>query len=74
MGKKTKSNMETPCNCRIKENCPIEGKCRSTRVVYQATITPKENTTNHNIYIGISAGEFKKRINTHRHSFTSPKL
>lgn len=59
-GKKTKSNVETE-NCRIKENYPVEGNSRSTKVVYQATITPKENMTNHNIYIGISAGEFKKK-------------
>ena len=38
------------CNCRKKENCPMEGgKCRKTSVIYEAKIETDINT-----YIGLS--------------------
>lgn len=46
-GANNKFRMETPCNCRNSENCPVEGKIRSTKALYQATIYPKENSLNH---------------------------
>ena len=33
---------DPPCNCRVKEDCPLDGKCRMTNVVYQATVTTQE--------------------------------
>ena len=29
------------CNCRKKEDCPLNGECMVDEVVYQATATPK---------------------------------
>ena len=31
------------CNCRDKPNCPLNGKCREKGIIYQATVTTKDN-------------------------------
>lgn len=31
------------CNCRVKTECPVEGVCMTENVVYEATISTKEN-------------------------------
>ena len=33
------------CNCRNKNDCPLEGECFQKRIVYQATITSCEKET-----------------------------
>ena len=36
-----KSNPETnnsACNCRTKDNCPLDGKCLSECIFYEATV------------------------------------
>ena len=60
------TNTEDPCNCRNKNSCPLDGKCRSKCIVYKATIASKNSTKN---YIGISEGDFKLRYNNHKKSF-----
>jgi len=57
----TKTN-QRDCNCRIKENCPLNGKCLTQTVIYKAEI--KDGTTEKN-YIGCTEGEFKTRYNNH---------
>ena len=34
-------------NCRKKEDCPLDGNCRATNIIYQATVTT--STTKRNI-------------------------
>ena len=53
------------CNCRSKDECPLEGKCLQTNVVYQAIITT--NTTTES-YVGL-ATNFKERYRNHKTSF-----
>ena len=52
------------CNCRSKDQCPIENKCLSSALVYNATVTTV--TTNDSSpgknYIGLTEGTFKKRF------------
>ena len=60
------------CNCRVKKDCPVGGKCNSEKVVYQATIFPLENKKEEKVYFGISAGNWKQRYYNHKHSFTNP--
>ena len=62
------------CNCRNKENCPMEGMCNSEKVVYQATIFHRENSKKEKVYIGISAGNWKQSFYNHRYSFFNPLL
>ena len=37
--------VERTCNCRNKENCPLEGKCLVDNLIYQATLTPFPSPT-----------------------------
>ena len=61
-----KTNDVKPCNCQVKEECPLGGKCRIESVVYQATVkTEKEEKC----YVGLCATEFKTRFNNHATSF-----
>ena len=49
--------------------------CTTRNVVYQACISPMEQQRDgERIYIGISAGNWKQRWYSHRHSFSNPKL
>jgi hypothetical protein len=68
------------CNCRVKENCPLNGQCRVNSVVYQATITHTEQvasggtTEKTETYIGLTDSEFKIRLANHTQSFRNEKL
>ena len=45
------ANRSTPqpdtCNCRKKSDCPLEGKCFQSNVIYQATVTTDTHTHTH---------------------------
>ena len=60
------ANAPTPqpdtCNCRKKPDCPLEGKCLQTNVIYQATVTTETTTET---YVGL-ATSFKERYRNHR--------
>ena len=47
------------CNCQDKPACPMPGKCQTPGVVYKATITANNNTTE--TYTGLTGGPFRKR-------------
>ena len=53
------------CNCRNKENCPIQGECNQTNVVYQAVV---HGDSKKMIYIG-STVDFKSQYSKHKSSF-----
>ena len=64
-----KSNPETnkrACNCRTKDNCPLDGKCLSECIVYEATVLSTNQTK---VYFGTAEGSFKSRYNNHTKSF-----
>ena len=46
------------CNCRSKDQCPIENKCLSSALVYNATVTTNDSNPGKN-YIGLTEGTFK---------------
>lgn len=50
----------------MKSNCPMNGKCLSTSIVYKAEVT---TNTGRLVYYGTSEGEFKTRYNNHTKSF-----
>ncbi len=58
-------NNTLPCNCRDKDQCPMDGQCRAKNVVYQATIS---DTTDSFSDIGISEPEVKNRVSNHNTS------
>ena len=57
---------QRPCNFRIKESCPLNGKCIHQCMVYKSEVST--NTT-YKEYYGISKGEFKSRYNSRTQSF-----
>ena len=62
----TTENVDRLCNCRNKENCPLDGKFLQTCIVYKADVI--RNKESH-IYYGASDGEFKSRYNNHTKAF-----
>ena len=54
------------CNCRVKANCPMNGKCCESSVIYKATLNTGEDEK---VYYGSCATTFKARFNNHTHSF-----
>jgi hypothetical protein len=55
-----------PCNCRNKNLCPLDGKCRAAGIVYQASVTSNNKTET---YVGLTENDFKQRFGNHQQSF-----
>ena len=73
--KSTNNNTNTnqqQCNCRNKENCPLDNECLKECIVYQlqATVTTDNEEK---IYIGQTEKDFKTRFRNHKKSFTNPR-
>jgi hypothetical protein len=68
------------CNCRDKNKCPLDGECRRSGIVYQATVQSQELATDGAVtvvtekYVGLTDTEFKKRLANHKQSFTKSNL
>ena len=60
------------CNCRSKDQCPIENKCLSSALVYNATVTTNDSSPGEN-YIRLTEGTFKKRFYGHQLSIKDRK-
>ena len=59
---KDRDKIQRPCNCRIKESCPLNGKCLHQCMVYKAEVST--NTT-YKEYYGASERVFKSRYNNY---------
>jgi len=55
-----------PCNCRKKEECPLDNQCLTKGIIYQATVTTEEGSE---CYVGLTDTEFKSRFANHKQSF-----
>ena len=60
------------CNRRQKNACPLDGNCLQPSVIYQATVTRKDNNTTET-YIGLTENDFKRRCRNHTASFRHAK-
>ena len=60
------------CSCTKNNVCPLDGKCLSKNVVYKATVSQENGTSNN--YIGLSSNSFKSRLSTHKSSFNNIEL
>ena len=58
--------IQKSCNCRDKPSCPLNGKCLTSNVVYQATVTSEKG---HETYIGLTGDNFKNWYRNHTASF-----
>ena len=63
---------EFGCNCRSKTDCPLDNKCLTPKIVYQADA---QNDTNDEkkFYLGVSETPFKERFRNHKKEFTHKK-
>ena len=59
------------CNCHRPAECPLEGTCLASDLVYQTTVKTTGAATNSEMhYIGSTATTFKLRYGNHKASFT----
>ena len=66
--KLSQTNIDPSCNCRMKQDCPVENKCLSNNIIYKAEVTNNLNQEE-KFYIGLTANSFKDRLNKHKTSF-----
>ena len=68
-----KDNIVRTCNCIRKNQCPLDEKCLTNTVLYQASITTNEENLKTKIYYGISETVFKLRYANHKKTFNNIK-
>ena len=56
----------TLCNCRVKEECPMDGKCQTMDAVYDCCVISLEPRKK---YFGLAEGKWNKRYYNHKESF-----
>lgn len=68
---KENNENERTCNCpaNVRDKCPLDGQCLSSKVVYNAEVSTEDNNPNRD-YIGTSKGPMKHRIAVHKKSFS----
>ena len=66
-----KDTVEEKCSCNDEVDCPLEGKCLETEIVYQATASSTDGSTK--FYTGLTEPKFKLRFNNHKKSLTHEK-
>ena len=59
------------CNCLVKEDCPLNGLCLTSSILYQATIKCSDSKCKQKRYKGIceTTLTFRKRYANHKESF-----
>ena len=62
----TTCNQLALCNCRVKEERLMDGKCKTMEAVYDCRVTLPEPQK---IYFGFEEGKWKKRYYNHKKSF-----
>ena len=57
--------LEYECNCRPRNECPLQNKCLTPKIVYRANA---ENDVNNErkFYFGVSETPFKDRFRNHK--------
>ena len=55
------------CNCRNKNECPLDGKCRTPNVIYKCVVSAPN--TQDKVYIGLTENEWKQRYYNHTKAF-----
>ena len=63
------AEIEESCNCRNKNNWPLDGKCLTPNIIYEVQITSNQLNYKQKVYIGTDETDFKQRFDNHRNSF-----
>ena len=58
------------CNCRNPDNCPLDNKCLTSKIVYSAEIITDDQQLS-KFYLGICETDFKTRFNNRKKSSSS---
>ena len=65
---KIQDTTENECNCTRGKTCPLDKKCLTSGIVYQATVK-REDNNKEETYIGLTNTPFKERFRNHISSF-----
>ena len=65
-------NKNYGCNCRKTENCPLDNKCLTPNIIYEAQIANNINDK-HKIYLCAAKTSFKERYSNHTQDFKHKK-
>ena len=68
--RKKEHSAKRSCNCRVKDNCPLDGKCLHKCIVYQPNVITNNECKE---YFGTAEGEFKLHYNNTNMSFRHKK-
>ena len=63
------AEIEEGCNCRNRNNCPLDGKCLTPNIICEAQTTSNQPNYKQKVYIGTAETDFKHRFNNHTKSF-----
>ena len=63
------AEIEEGCNCRNRNNCPLDEKCLTPNIIYEAQIMSNQPNYKQKVYIGTAETDFKHRFNNHTKSF-----
>ena len=63
------AEIDEGCNCRNKNNCPLDGTCLTPNIIYKAQITSNQPNYKQKLYIGTAETDFKHRFNNRTKSF-----
>ena len=61
---------ERLCNCRDKDNCPLNGECLVPAVTYRAHVSTDANSKERQ-YTGVTEPPWKQRFRNHKSSFSN---
>ena len=62
----------TDCNCRVKQSCPVNGRCINESIVYRAEVRQAGNDTV-KTYTRLTEGTYKQRYNNNLSTFRHQK-
>ena len=67
------NSTEYGCSCNNRDECPLENKCLTPRIVYRVNVT-NNKIDEHKYYYGISGTTFEKRYESHKMYFRHRSL
>ena len=68
-------NTDPAVNCNCRGECPVQGKCGTSNLIYKADVVTEEANNNSKTmsYYGQTTRSFKTRFGEHKYSFSTPK-
>ena len=74
LGKARQKHPDTQIyKCTNKKQCPLNGKCLTWSIVYQANVNANIPGYKEKVYLGVSETTFKVRYGNHKKSFTKQR-